>query len=145
LAAFKKAVDAIIKVVENILWVLLSMSISSSPVVFYLILTIILVIAGMFIDGTATLLLLVPVLIPMIPILGLDPLQFGMVFLLALQTGGLTPPVGVLLFIVSSIGKVPLRECVKPILPFIGWMVFVVILVIFIPGIASFVPSIFGY
>ncbi len=121
------------------------MSISSSPVVFYLILMVILVIAGMFIDGTATLLLLVPVLTPMIKVLGLNELHFGMVFLLALQTGGLTPPVGVLLFIVSSIGKVPLHECIRPIIPFILWMIIVVVAIIFIPGIVQIVPHLFGY
>ena len=104
---------------------------STSPVIFYLIIMVVLLIAGMFLDGMATMLILVPVLLPMIPVLGLDPIHFAMVFMLSLLTGGLTPPVGALLIIVSSIGEVPLKECIKPILPFIGIMLISIVVIIF--------------
>ena len=120
------------------------MGISSSPIVFYMILAVILLIAGMFIDGTATLLLLVPVLMPIAKEMNLDPLHFSMVFLIALQTGGLTPPVGPLLFITATIGKVPLHECVKPVIPFIAWMMVVCVLIMFFPAIVTVVPNFFG-
>ena len=115
--------------------------IARTPVIFYLIIMIILLIAGMFLDGMAIMLILVPVLLPMIPVLGLDPLHFAMVFMLSLLTGGLTPPVGALLLIVSSIGEVPLKECIKPILPFIGMMLLCIIFIIFIPGLVTFIPG----
>ena len=114
---------------------------STSPVVFYMIIMVVLLIAGMFLDGMATMLILVPVLLPMIPVLGLDPLHFAMVFMLSLLTGGITPPVGALLIIVSSIGGVPLKECIKPILPFIGIMLLCVIVIIFVPEIVTFIPG----
>lgn len=115
---------------------------ASNPAVFMLILMIMLLIAGMFIDGTATLLILVPVLTPMVNAMGIDPLQFAIVFILALQTGGLTPPVGVLLFIVAGIGHVPLSKCVKPVIPFVLVMLIVVMLCIFFPGIGTWLPSV---
>ena len=115
--------------------------VSSNPIVFYLIIMVTLLIAGMFLDGMAIMLILIPVLLPMIPILGLDPLHFAMVFILSLLTGGLTPPVGALLLIVSSIGEVPLKECIRPILPFIGMMLVCIVLIIFFPAIVTFIPS----
>jgi C4-dicarboxylate transporter DctM subunit len=120
-------------------------SISSSYIVFYLMLTVLLLIAGMFIDGTATMLMLIPVLMPIAHALGCNELHFAMVFMLALQTGGLTPPVGALLFIVSSVGGVPLRKCVNPIIPFVCIMLLVTILIIFIPQIVTFLPGLLGY
>jgi C4-dicarboxylate transporter DctM subunit len=115
--------------------------ISTNPVVFYFIIMITLLIAGMFLDGMAIMLILIPVLLPMIPVLGLDPMHFAMVFLLSLLTGGLTPPVGALLLIVSSIGEVPLKECIKPILPFIGMMLACIVLIIYFPSIVTFLPG----
>ena len=115
---------------------------AATPALFMIIMMIMLLIAGMFIDGTATLLLLVPVLTPLVNTMGIDPLHFAIVFILALQTGGLTPPVGVLLFIVASIGHVPLSKCVKPVIPFVLIMLLVVLLIIFVPDIAIWLPSV---
>lgn len=120
-------------------------SISSNYVVFSFIVIIILLIAGMFIDGTATMLMLVPILLPLSAEFGMAPLHFAMVFMLALQTGGLTPPVGALLFIVSSVGQIPLKKCVKPIIPFVGVMLIVTVLIVFIPQIVTIVPGLMGY
>ncbi len=114
---------------------------ATSPAVFYLIIIVILLIAGMFLDGIAIMLILIPILLPIIPILHLDPLQFAIIFMLALQTGGITPPVAPLLLIVSSVGNVPIKACVKPIIPFIAIMILCAVLIIFIPGIATFIPG----
>lgn len=120
-------------------------SISSNYIVFSLIVIVILLIAGMFIDGTATMLMLIPILLPLAAEFGMDSLHFAMVFMLALQTGGLTPPVGALLFIVCSVGQIPLKKCVKPIIPFVGIMLIVTVLTVFIPQIVTFIPSVLGY
>ena len=104
----------------------------------------ILLIAGMFIDGTATMLMLIPILLPLALKFGMKPLHFAMVFMLALQTGGLTPPVGALLFIVSSVGQVPLKRCLRPVIPFVGIMLIVTILIVFIPQIVTFLPGLAG-
>ena len=120
-------------------------SISSNYIVFSLIVIVILLIAGMFIDGTATMLMLIPILLPLAGKFGMDSLHFAMVFMLALQTGGLTPPVGALLFIVSSVGQIPLKKCIKPIIPFVGIMLIVTVLIVFIPHIVTFIPSALGY
>lgn len=118
---------------------------AASPVAFLMIVIVMLIIAGMFIDGTATMMMLLPILVPISKALGIDQIQFAMVFFLALQTGGLTPPVGALLFIVSSVGKTPLGNCVKPIIPFVGVMAIAAMLIIFIPEIATFLPNLLGY
>ena len=91
------------------------------------------------------LLLLIPILLPLAGKFGMDSLHFAMVFMLALQTGGLTPPVGALLFIVSSVGQIPLKKCIKPIIPFVGIMLIVTVLILFIPPIVTFIPSVLGY
>ncbi len=118
--------------------------ISNNYIVFCLIVIVILLIAGMFIDGTATMLMLIPILLPLALKFGMKPLHFAMVFMLALQTGGLTPPVGALLFIVSSVGQVPLKKCLRPVIPFVGIMLLVTILIVFIPQIVTFLPGLAG-
>lgn len=120
-------------------------NISSSYIIFCFLVIVILLIAGMFIDGTATMLMLIPILLPLAASHGMDSLHFAMVFMLALQTGGLTPPVGALLFIVSSVGQIPLKKCMKPIIPFVSIMLIVTVLIVFFPQIVTFIPSVLGY
>ena len=119
-------------------------ALTASPIVFYFILVATLLILGMFIDSSATLLMLLPVLLPMIPVLGLDSLHFAMIFLLSLLTAGLMPPVGMLLFIVSGIDNTPLRECIKPIIPFITIMLLCIVMIIFFPQIVLTIPGLFS-
>ncbi len=102
---------------------------------------ILLMILGMFIDGTAVMLMLVPLLTPILPTYGIDPIQFAMVFLIALEAGGLTPPVGMTLYVVCSAAKVKFSKCVRPAFIFAGIMYLVVLLIIFIPQIALLIPG----
>jgi C4-dicarboxylate transporter DctM subunit len=113
----------------------------SSPVMFYLFIIVICLIAGMFIDPGATMLMLIPVLLPVVNTMQLDTLQFAAIFIVALLTAVITPPVGMNLFIVSSIGDIPFNKCIKPILPFVGVFITVLIMMIFIPGISTWLPS----
>lgn len=115
--------------------------ISSSYIVFYLVLTVILVISGMFIDGTATMLMLVPVMLPIARSFGVPDLQFGIIFLMGLWAGGFTPPVGELLLIVSSIYNIPPGASVKPVIPFIAAFLLMILLIMFIPQIVTFIPG----
>jgi len=117
---------------------------TGSYVVFYIMIVIILLIAGMFIDGTASMLILVPILIPIAKDFGLDMMQFSMIFILALLTGGLTPPVGALLFIVSGTAKVPLKECCIPVIPFVVLQCLLCIVIIFVPEIVTVIPELFA-
>ena len=111
---------------------------------FYLFIVLFCLIAGCFIDCAATLLMLVPVLIPVAEGMGLDMQQFALILIIALLTGNLTPPVGATLFVVSSIDGLPFREICKPIIPFVGVMLIVILLMIVFPFLTTLLPSIIG-
>lgn len=102
---------------------------------------IICIIAGCFVDGTATMLLLTPIFVPVVQAMGINMLQFSMVFMITIMSGGMTPPVGSMLFVISSIDDTPISKMVKPILPFLAALIIVVILIMLFPGIAAWLPG----
>ena len=102
---------------------------------------IICIIAGCFVDGTATMLLLTPIFVPVVQAMGIDMMQFSLVFMITIMSGGMTPPVGSMLFVISSIDDTPISKMVKPVLPFMFALIVVVILIMLIPGIASWLPG----
>ena len=75
--------------------------------------------------------------------MGIDPTHFSIAFILSLTTGGMSPPVGGQLFVMSSISKTPITKIAKPILNFLAVYVIVILAVIFIPGLATWVPNVF--
>ena len=109
-----------------------------------LFISVILFVAGMFIDSNAAMLMLVPVFSPLILQYGFDPIYFAMVCILTLDMGGMSPPVGLLMYIASSITDTPLAKTVKHIWSFLAVNYGVTILVIFIPAIVTFLPAMFG-
>ncbi len=102
---------------------------------------IICIIAGCFVDGTAIMLLLTPIFVPVVREMGIDMMQFSMVFMITIMSGGMTPPVGSMLFVIGSIEGTPISKMVKPILPFLAALITVVLLIMLIPGIASWLPG----
>ncbi len=105
---------------------------------------ILIFILGMFIDPNAILLMVVPVVAPLVTQYNFDPIHFAVVLVLALVMGGLTPPVGLVLYIVSSVDQTPLYKAVKAVWPFV-WVNFaVILLVMLIPGIATWIPGLIG-
>lgn len=102
---------------------------------------IICIIAGCFVDGTATMLLLTPIFVPVVQAMGIDMMQFSMIFMITIMSGGMTPPVGSMLFVISSIDGTPISKMVKPIIPFMLALIAVVILIMIFPGIASWLPG----
>lgn len=103
------------------------------------------VVAGCFIDGTAAMLILTPVMLPIVQAMGINVLQFSIIFMIAIMSAGLTPPVGGLLFIVSGAGNIPLNKCIKPIIPFVLVVLVVMLLMMWIPETATLIPSLLGY
>lgn len=114
----------------------------STGVGLMLFLTVITVIGGCFMDGAAIVLILTPIMMPVVRTMGVDPIQFSMLFMLAIMVGGMTPPVGAQLFIVSATSNTPVTRIAKPILAFIAMEVLMCVLVTFIPGIATWIPTI---
>ena len=99
------------------------------------------IVAGCFVDGTATMLLLTPIFVPVVNAMGIDMMQFSIIFMIAIMSGGMTPPVGSMLFVISGIDGTPISKMVKPVIPFMIALIVIIILIMLIPGIASGLPG----
>jgi len=119
--------------------------VTSSPAVFLLIVNIFLLIVGCLLDLSAAIIMFVPILAPIALIYGIDPLHFGFVVVLNLVIGLLTPPVGVCLFVVAGIARIPLERLVRAVWPFLLWQIAVLILVTYVPVVCTAIPRFFGY
>ena len=89
--------------------------------------------------------ILTPILGPIAYSAGVDPLQFGMMLVLNLTIGMITPPVGPVLFVISAVGRLRLEALSKAILPLLMAELLVLLLVILVPGVSTFVPNQFGF
>ena len=117
-------------------------TISSNPYMIMLIIIIFLLIIGCFMETTAAIILLTPILVPPVMQLGIDPVHFGLVMVLTLMIGLITPPVGVVLYITSSIAKISFEDCTKATAPFIIPLVIVLLLSAYIPDLVMFLPNV---
>ena len=116
-----------------------------SPVGFLIVVNVILLVLGSFLEGTAILLIIVPVFIPTAISLGIDMVHFGVVVVVNIMLGLITPPYGLLLFIMTNIAGVPLRHIVRDVMPFLFAMIAALILITFVPEIVLWLPRQFGY
>ncbi|WP_040978002.1 TRAP transporter large permease [Oceanobacillus jeddahense] len=119
------------------------LSISENPIIVTLLIIMLLLLVGMFMETIAALVILFPVLLPVAESIGMDPIHFGVVMVLSLMVGLSTPPVGVCLFVASTFAKVPITKTVKELIPFFGIAIFVLIIVAFVPSLSLFLPSLF--
>ncbi len=120
-------------------------ALTADPLVFMALVAVLLFVVGMFLESNAAYIMLVPLLHPIALQYGIDPLHFGFVFVLNLVIGMLTPPVGVVLFVVSGVTHVPMRELVKSAWPFIVLMYAVLVLCILFPSVVTTLPRALGY
>ena len=118
--------------------------VSDSPWVLILLLNLVLLVLGLFLEPLAALVLAMPILNEIFPLLGLDSVQFGVMVVLNLMIGMITPPVGLCLFIVSAIGKQPLERVALAILPMIAICLVVLLIVAFVPALTLTLPAILG-
>jgi tripartite ATP-independent transporter DctM subunit len=116
-----------------------------SPVTFLLLANLLLLLLGCFLEGTTILLIIVPVMLPTAQVLGIDPVHFGVVAVVNIMIGLITPPYGLLLFMMVKIADVPLKDIVRDILPFLGVMIAALALITFVPELVLFLPRLFGY
>jgi len=105
-----------------------------------LIINLILLFLGCLLDAMAMLIVLTPILVPVMVSLGIDPVHFGVVFVLNLTIGLLTPPYGVVMFISSAVAKVTIKEFVAEAWPMILVLIVVLFLSVYIPTLVLFVP-----
>lgn len=117
---------------------------TSSPVGLLILLNVILLIIGLFLEPLAALILAMPILSAVAPHIGIDPVQFGVMIVLNLMIGMITPPVGLVLFIVGSIARTPLEAVSRAVLPLIGICIVVLMLVAFVAPLSLFLPSVVG-
>ncbi|MGG3563886.1 TRAP transporter large permease [Neobacillus rhizosphaerae] len=125
--------------VKNLLF-----SISDNVFVILIVVNIMLLLLGMVLEAIPIILLSVPVLLPILGDLGIDPVQASIIMVVNLMIGLITPPVGLHLFITSSIAKVPITAVIKESIPFVFVLMIVLVLVTFVPSISLFVPSLFN-
>ena len=116
----------------------------SNPIIIFLIINVILLIVGTFMDMTPAILIFTPIFLPVVTTLGMNPVHFGIVMVLNLCIGLCTPPVGTILFVGSGVAGVSVSKVIKPLLPFLAIMIIVLMLVVYIPEISLFLPNLFG-
>ena len=119
------------------------LSITENKIILLLLINLLLLFVGAFMETIASLLILFPVLLGVAVHIGVDPIQFAMIMVMNLVIGLTTPPVGVCLFVASSIGKIPMERIAKAGVPFLLVSLLVLLLVTFVPEISLFLPSLF--
>jgi tripartite ATP-independent transporter DctM subunit len=116
------------------------LGITRNPQVLLLIINLLLLVLGCFMEGIAIMILMVPVLMPVVTAVGIDPVHFGVIVVMNLMIGILTPPFGVALFTVSKVGNVPFAALARAILPFIPPLLVVQAIVTFWPSLILYLP-----
>jgi C4-dicarboxylate transporter DctM subunit len=114
---------------------------SNNAIVVQLIMVLILLIIGTFLNNTAAMVLMAPIFYPIITSLGIDPLFFGIIMVIALAIGHNTPPVGMCLFIACDIGNIKLESLVKEVMPLVAAMIVVVVALNFFPEVILYLPN----
>jgi len=120
-------------------------SLTSNPYLFLLLINILLLIVGCFLEGLAAIIILVPILIPLSQQMGIDPLHFGIIVVMNLMIGLITPPLGLCLFVCCSVAKVDLIKLIRVTTPFILVEIGALLIVTYFPQIVLFIPHMFGF
>lgn len=118
--------------------------ISSSRYVILLIINVILLIVGMWMETSAAVLLFAPILAPIAVAMGVNPIHFAVIMIVNLTIGLITPPVGVVLYATASVGKIKFEELVKSILPFLGLAFIALFIITMFPQLSLFLPGLLG-
>jgi len=117
------------------------LTLSENPIIVLLLLNIILLIAGCFLETVAAITILVPVLLPIAVKMGVDPVHFGVMMVLNLMIGLLTPPIGMVLYVLARVAKLSFERCVVATAPFLVPLFVVLLLVTFVPAITMWLPT----
>lgn len=120
-------------------------ALSDNPFVILIIINLILLGVGIFMDITPAVLIFTPIFLPLVVEMGIDPIHFGIIMILNLCVGLCTPPVGSVLFVGCGISNVPITRVIKPLLPLFVAMIISLLLITYIPEISLFLPRLFGY
>jgi tripartite ATP-independent transporter DctM subunit len=121
------------------------LSISTNTIVILLIINLILLFVGVFMDMTPAVLIFTPIFLPVVVDLGIDPVHFGIIMVVNLTVGLCTPPVGSLLFIGCSVANLSIMKVVRPLIPFFIAMIVALMLITYIPALSLWLPGLFGF
>ena len=113
---------------------------STDPYVILIVINVLMLVLGCFMEGIAIMILMVPVFMPVIQQVGIDPVHFGVIVTMNLMIGILTPPFGVALFTVAKVGKIPFEELAREIMPFLPGLIIVLFLLTYFPSLSMFLP-----
>jgi tripartite ATP-independent transporter DctM subunit len=116
-----------------------------SPLTFLLMVNVLLLVLGCFLEGTTIILVILPVLLPTAEALGVDLVHFGVMAVVNIMIGLVTPPYGLLLFLMTKIADVPLRDMVREALPFLVVMFIALAIITLVPDVTLFLPRLLGY
>jgi len=117
-------------------------SLSSDRVVLLLLMNVLMLVLGTLMDMAPLILILTPILMPVVNLIGVDPVHFGMIMMVNLGIGLLTPPVGGVLFVGAAVAKLPIEQVVRALMPFFIAMLFVLGLVTYVPAISLWLPKV---
>jgi tripartite ATP-independent transporter DctM subunit len=123
--------------------VALLQGVSDNPIVILLLLNVVLLILGTFMDMSPLIVITTPIFLPVAQAFGVDPVHFGVILILNLGIGLCTPPVGAVLFVGCAVGKIPISQALRTIWPFYGAAVATLLLVTYIPALSLWLPSLF--
>ncbi|MCT7377099.1 TRAP transporter large permease [Chelativorans salis] len=115
------------------------------PVLFLIAVNLLFLALGCLFDATTLLLVVVPLFLPTVAALGIDPVHFGVVIVINIMVGLITPPYGVLLFVINAVTDIPLKDIIREIWPFMGVLLAALLVMILFPQIVLFLPELFGY
>lgn len=121
------------------------LSVSDNPVIILLLINVILLFVGTFMDMTPAVLIFTPIFLPIVMEMGIDPIHFGIIMILNLCIGLCTPPVGSILFVGVGVAKTSIVKVVKPLLPMFLAMIAALMLITFFPQISMWLPELFGF
>jgi C4-dicarboxylate transporter DctM subunit len=116
-----------------------------SPLGFLLLVNVLLLLLGCFLEGTTIILVILPVLTPTAQALGIDPVHFGVMAITNIMIGLVTPPYGLLLFMMTKVADVSLRDIVRELMPFLYVMIAALAVITLVPGVVLFLPRLLGY
>jgi len=121
------------------------LGLSDNPLVILLLINLVLLFVGVFMDMTPAVLIFTPIFLPIVTEMGIDPVHFGIIMVLNLSVGLCTPPVGSVLFIGCSVANVKIEQVIKPLLPMFMAMIVCLLLVTYISDLSMWLPSFFGF
>jgi tripartite ATP-independent transporter DctM subunit len=120
------------------------LSISDNKIIILLIINLLLLFVGIFMDMTPAVLIFTPIFLPVVTKLGIDPVHFGIIMVLNLSIGLCTPPVGSVLFVGVGVAKTTIQKVIRPLIPLFLVMIFALLLVTYIPALSMWLPQLFN-